>query len=494
MVKVAFVTPELQQLVRRTNLASVAQDLARHLRDAGSDARVFIPWTVELQVDALSELDELRSVTVPDFEGPQTFRIHHGTMGDLPVYLFDHPRFFEGKHPYGNEQGPYQDNWRRYAAFSRAVLASFPQLDFAPDVIHVMDWTGGILPLIHKLEYLDKPDDESTKDNAACRAGTFLSVHNLAMQGTFEREVLARIGVPHEYFRTVEGVELAGKVNFLKAGAEFATIIGTHSPYHAQVIQERDRGYGLEETFARRKKEIVGIHNGIDYKAWDPSKDPLLPRRFDAKDPSGKLDSKAAVQAALKLDIDPKAPLACHIGRWDADSGFDLLAEVMAPILERDVQLVVMGAGGEDVTKRLRTMETTFVGRMRVLSSYDGAAAHRLMGGADLMLMPSHYQPSNPLFGIALRYGVVPIVYAQSGLEDTIRDVDEAPAEGLGFHFSPYTGDGLLEATLRASEHFASKKWPALVKRCLEQDFSWENAAKEYLKAYRRVTRRIRGR
>ncbi|QDU83650.1 Glycogen synthase 1 [Planctomycetes bacterium Pla163] len=490
MVKVAFVTPELQQLVRRTNLASVAQDLARHLRAAGSDTRVFIPWTVELDAEALGELEELPPVTVPDPEEPQTFRIHRGQLGDLPVYLFDHPRFFEGKHPYGDENGPYTDNWRRYACFSRAVLASFPGLGFAPDVIHAMDWTGGILPLIHRLEYLEKPTD-----HPACRAGTFLSVHNLAMQGTFEREILAKMDIPHEYFRAIEGVELAGKVNFLKAGAEFATVVGTHSPHHAKVIQEKDRGYGLEETFERRKKELIGILNGIDFQAWNPKRDPLLPSQFDASDPKGKSDCKIALQSALQLDVDSDSLLACHIGRWDADSGFDLLAEVMGPLLERDVQIVVMGAGGDDVAKRLRTMETTFVGRMRVLQGYDAAAAHRLMGGSDALLLPSHYQPSNPLFGIALRYGVTPIVYANSGLEHVVPDALENPEEGLGFHFSPYTGEGLLEAALRAAEHYtAPRKWRALVMRCLAQDLSWERAADEYIKAYRRVTRRIRGR
>lgn len=490
MVKVAFVTPELQQLVRRTNLASVAQDLARHLKAAGSDTRVFIPWTVELDAEVLGELEELSPVTVDDPEEPQTFRVHQGRLGDLEVYLFDHPRFFEGKHPYGDENGPYRDNWRRYACFARAVLASFDRIGFAPDVVHCMDWTGGILPLIHRIEYLERPTD-----HPACRAGTFLSVHNLAMQGTFEREVLAKMGIPHEYFRSIDGVELAGKVNFLKCGAEFATVVGTHSPQHAKVIQEQDRGYGLEETFARRKKELIGILNGIDFQAWDPKKDPLLPKTFDANDPKGKGVCKSALQTALNLDVDEEALLACHIGRWDADSGFDLLAEVMAPLLERDVQIVVMGAGGEDVAKRLRTMETTFVGRMRVLQGYDAAAAHRLMGGSDAMLLPSHYQPSNPLFGIALRYGVAPIVYASSGLEHVVPDVIENGDEGLGFHFAPYTGDGLLDCVLRAAEyHTAPRKWRSLVKRCLDQDLSWERAAQEYIKAYRRVTRRIRGR
>ena len=117
------------------------------------------------------------------------------------------------------------------------------------------------------------------------------------------------------------------------------------------------------------------------------------------------------------------------------------------------------------------------------------------MAGADLLLLPSHYQPANPLFAVGMRYGVVPLVYAQGGLEDVVPDVEADPKGGLGFHFSPYTGDGLLAGLMRAKETFESEKaWNAVQRRGLEQDFSREHTAAEYLKAYRRVTRRVRGR
>jgi starch synthase len=501
-LKVAFITPELHSLVRRTNLASVAQDLARALRAANADCRVFLPRTVAVEASKMTELETVATVQIPDGDSVLPFDVRRGDLDGLPVYLIEQPALLGSRHPYGDENGPYLDNWRRYALFSRAVLESFPALDFAPDVIHGLDWTFGLLPLFHKLHYLDRakgrtPGVESDKEHPAERAGTFFSIHNLAMQGAFEREVLPRLGLGHELFRQVEGVELGGKVNFLKAGAEFATVLGTLSPSHALKIQERDRGYGLEDTFQRRKKELIGIHNGVDYAAWNPRTDPLLAANYGPNDKEllGKKKCKADVQAALQLDVDPKALLACHIGRWDADSGFDLLAEVMALVLEHDVELVAMGAGGEEVTRRLRTIESTFVGRLRVIEGYDAAAAHRLMAGVDVLLLPSHYQPSNPLFAIALRYGVVPIIYGESGLETTLPSVETDPAQGLGLHFAPYTGDGLLDAVMRASAlHKQPAEWRKLVKRCLSQDFSWEATAAEYLKAYRRVTRRIRGR
>jgi len=496
VVKVALITPELHALVRRTNLAGVAQELARGLQLVGADVRVFLPRTREVSLEGLRDVEQAANVRVQVAGDRLDFRVLAARLGELPIYLFEQKQLFENRFPYGDENGPYPDNWRRYGMFARAVLESMEPLGFAVDVLHCLDWTSGLVPLFHRLDHLNG-ETAGTGDHPLARAGSFFSFNNLAMQGAFEREVLARLGIPHEYFKNTGGVELGGKVNFLKAGAEFGTVLCTHSPSHAEVIQNQDRGYGLEDVFQRRKKELLGIHNGVDYHAWDPARDPLLAANFSAKDAdlSGKRKCKQALQNDLGLDVSAKTVLACHVGRWDADSGFDLLSEVMGALLEHNLELVVMGAGSEEVQKRLRTVEATFPGRLKVLFGYDASAAHRLLAGADVLLMPSHYQPANSLFAVALRYGAAPFIYAQSGLEDAVLDVLDKPKEGLGFHFAPYTGEGLLDGLNRVIElHKDQDAWRELVQRLLAQDFSWERAANEYLKAYRRVTRRIRGR
>ncbi|MEX1025933.1 MAG: glycogen/starch synthase [Planctomycetota bacterium] len=496
-MRIAFVTPEFDSLVRRTNLGSAAEALAGALDASGQDVRVLLPWTMDVDTDQLEALEEIAEVTVPD--GPTataTVTVHRARLVrkdrqlDLEILLLDNDRWFRTRHPYGDQEGPYADNWRRFALLARAVLAALPAVDFVPDVLHCMDWTTGLIPLFHTLEI------EADPDSPLVGVGTYFAIHNLAMQGQFEREVLPKIGIPHKYFRAIDGVELAGKVNYLKAGAEFGTILGTHSPGHAMKIQERDRGYGLETTFLRRKKELVGIHNGIDTQAWDPATDTVLPQTFKASDKelTGKRKCKAALQAALRLDNGPRTLLAASIGRWDADSGFDLLSEILTEVLERNVQLVIMGQGDQEVRQRLQTMEGAFMGRLRVVEGYNAHTAHLMMAGADILLSPSHYQPSNPLFAIGMRYGVVPVVFAHSGLEDTVHDYRADKRTGTGFHFDPYSSDGLVESLTSVIEAYKdAAKWKLLAKRCLNQDFSWKATAAEYLKAYRRVTRRAKG-
>ncbi len=491
-MKIAFASPEFSGLVRRTNLAELARALPVALRAAGSDVRVFLPWTKDVETSELKDLQLVGTLGVRDERGKREFEVHSAQLGDLPLYLLSNDPFFADRHPYGDEDGPYLDNWRRYALFARAVLASTEVLKFRPDVFHCVDWTTGLIPVYHRLEYVDRG-----LDHPSAAAGTFFGIHNLAIQGSFEREILPRIGLPHRVFQSVDGVELNGKVNYLKAGAEFATVLGTHSPGHALRIQEQDRGYGLEETFRRRTKELVGITNGIDYEAWDPSTDTLLPQTYSADDKTllGKRKCKAALQTTLKLDSGPRTPVAAMIGRFDADSGFDLVIEMLTSILERNIEVVLMGSGRPDIHERLRTMEGTFAGRCRVVEGFDPGTAHLVMGGADMLLLPSHYHPSNALGAISMRYGVVPIVYDKSGLEDYVVDAVESPGKGTGVFFTTYSGEGLVEGIDAARKLYKDADgWKKIVLRCLAQDFSWEATAREYLKAYRRVTRRVRGR
>lgn len=490
-MRIALITPEFHSLVRRTNLAGVAESLATALHGSRQEVAVFLPNTRDVDPGVLSDAIPRCAVKVKDIHGFQTFQVLEGRFNGLPVFLFQNEVLFGNRQPYGDQEGPYADNWKRYAFFSQAVLASFEPLQFMPEVLHCMDWTTGLIPLYHQRLV------EAQPEHPLSQAGSYFAIHNLAMQGVFEREILPHIGIPHRYFRNVQGIELSGKVNYLKSGAEFATIVGTHSPGHALKIQEKDRGYGLEETFQRRKKELVGISNGIDYQAWNPENDPALPAPFSPSDRdfAGKRRCKTVLQTQFKLDNGPRTPIAVTMGRWDADSGFDLVAEVLTEILERNVELIVMGQGSPEMAQRLLTWEGAFVGRMRVIDGYDQRTAHLMMGGADILLLPSHYQPANPLFAIGMRYGVVPVVYARSGLEDQVPDFVTDKRAGVGFHFQPYSAEGLMEGVNQSLAAYKDpEKWRLLVRRALAQNLSWEATAEEYMKAYRRVTRRTRTR
>ena len=211
------------------------------------------------------------------------------------------------------------------------------------------------------------------------------------------------------------------------------------------------------------------------------------------KELAGKRKCKATLQASLKLDNGPRTPLITILGRFDSDSGFEILAEALTPMLERNLELVLMGPGQAEIIERMRTVEQTFAGRCRVIDGYYVEIAHTLLAGSDILLLPAHYHPSNALCAIAMRYGVVPVVYAHSGLEDTVADMCADKRKGTGFMFQRYSSDDLLEGIDEARAIYKSAPdWKRIVSRCLKKDFSWQESGRSYLKAYRRVTRRVR--
>jgi len=491
-LKVAFVTPEFLSLVRRTNLAEIAEYLPRALAEQRAQVMVFLPFTTDIDAKQLPHLNRLGECLVPlgDRE-PVPVTYWQGQMGEVSIVLVDHPGAFENKHPYGDDSGPYPDNWWRYALFAKAVLEGFHLANFKPDVIHCLDWSTGLVPVFHKLEYVGR-DDHPTG-----RAGTFFGIHNRAMQGSFEREILPHIGIPHELFRAIEGVESGTKVNYLKAGAEFGTILGTHLPHQVEHLERYQRSDGLDETLERRKKELVGIQNGVDYRQWDPTKDPLLTENYGPsdKDLAGKRKCKAYVQETFGLEKNPKIPIVLVLERFDSDNGFEILSGALTSLLERSLQLVLMGPGQPEIIERLHMIEQTFPGSCKVIEGYNVHAAHQILAGSDAFLMPGHDYTTHALAAISMRYGTVPICYAHNGLEDTVHDLGGSSQPGNGFTFASYSVEGLIQGVDKMRgvyKHPAD--WKKLVQFCLEQDFSWAACAQNYLKAYRRVTRRIRGR
>ena len=488
-MRIAFVTPELQPLVRRTNLAEMAEALPKTLVAQNQKVLVFLPHTVDVDPNEIEDLKIVGEVGVGELSSTP-FTVSTGVYRTIPLALFNHPVLFKGRNPYGNENGPYPDNWRRYAAFARAVLASFELLKFSPTIIHCLDWTAGMVPLYRYTEYLHRD-----LNHPVSKAGVFFSFQNIAMQGSFERQILPDIGVPVELFKNIHGLERDGRVNFLKAGLEFSHIISAPSPLQAVRIQSVDRGYGLEGTFQRRADDLIGITNGINYSAWDPATDPNLSHTYAAKDKdlTAKRNCKRVLQKDTGLDTGARTLLAGVIGRLDADGGYDLLAEVMTHILERNIELVLMGSGQPEILERIRSIEATFTGRCRLIENYDTQTAHRIMAGSDILLLPPHHNPTHALSAIAMRYGTPPLVYAHSGLEDTVASFSTNKRTPTGFTFSPYSGEGLLEGLDGVRDIWKdTAEWKKLSFRCMRQDFSWEETASQYLKAYRTVSKRLK--
>ena len=470
-MRVLAVASEIYPIIKTGGLADVAGALPQALRAEGVEMRTLIPGYPAV-MDAIESAEPL--LEWPLFFGGIT-RLLKARSGELDLLVLDAPHLFgRPGNPYVMSDGKdWPDNASRFAALSRMAadigLGDVP--DFVPDIVHAHDWQAGLAPAY--MHYSHRR-----------RAGTVMTVHNLAYQGQFPREMLDVLGLPPEAF-TVYGVEYYGAIGFLKAGLQFADRITTVSPTYAKEIQSDEAGMGLSGLLRDRANALVGILNGIDIDVWNPAADASIPARYSVDEITPRADDKAALQERLGLEPNPDAFLLGVISRISWQKGLDLLLECLPAISSEGIQLALLGSGDADLQTRFREAAEAHPGRIGVVIGYDEHLAHLIQAGSDALVVPSRFEPCGLTQLCALRYGAVPIVAGVGGLEDTVIHGDSAPT---GFKFTPVTTDNLAATIRRAHATFADKSvWRRMQVNGMNTDVSWRGRAARYAELYREI-------
>jgi starch synthase len=266
-------------------------------------------------------------------------------------------------------------------------------------------------------------------------------------------------------------------------------VINTVSQKYSEEIQTPEFGYGLEGILKKRREDLYGILNGVDYKEWDPSHDPHLAARYDLKDLSGKRACKKDLLKEFNLPASlEKAPLFGTISRLTDQKGFDLLADILDKLFTLDLGFVLLGTGEQKYHDLFNQVARKYPQKAGIRISYDERLAHKIEAGADFFLMPSKYEPCGLNQIYSLKYGTIPIVRATGGLDDTMMNYDPATGKGNGFKFNRYDGMELLNQIKMAIGVFNQPKhWKQLLRNAMLADFSWERSAKAYLQLYQKA-------
>ncbi len=390
------------------------------------------------------------------------------------VYFIEHEGYFDRAGIYGEADGDYADNPQRFAFFSMAVLERLADIGQAPLVLHAHDWHTALIPVYLRTAFAGR--------QLHGQVATVLSVHNAGFQGHFPFESLRLVGLDESLFNWQQ-MEWYGKVNWLKGGLVFSDMSVTVSPTHAHELRTEAGGFGLHDTFIALKERLVGIINGIDTGVWDPTADDEIPARFSMDDPAGKAECKAALQGELGLPVAPRTPLFGMTARLVTQKGLDLILSASA-LSALDAQFVFLGEGEARYERVLRQLAEAMPHRLAAQLEFHEYLEHRLIAGADLLLMPSLYEPCGLTQLRAQRYGAIPVARRVGGLADTIED-------GItGFLFDNYTPAGFDIAAQRAVDQYADPAvWAEMMREAMSRDFSWARSGARYADVYRRAHR-----
>ncbi len=471
-MELLFVASEVAPLSKTGGLGDVAGALPAALAARGHAVAVVSPRYGAVDAPRHGFEPVHRAIRVRGDEATLWVR----RRGGLAHYLVEHEHYFGGRRGlYGEPGHEYGDNAERFAWLCRAALEVPAAFGLAPRVVHLNDWQTGLAAWLLRHEH--------GQDPALGAARSVFTVHNLAYQGVFRKEVIPALGLPWDVFH-LDAMEFHDRLNLLKAGLVYADALTTVSPTYAAEILTPAGGEGLDGLLRRRAGDLTGILNGIDHREWDPVTDPHLPAHFDADELAGKQACKQALQRELGLPVRAEVPLVAMVGRLADQKGVDLVLAALPELLRRDLQLALLGSGRRDWEEAFAHAARHHPDRLAARLVFDEGLAHRMEAGADLFLMPSRFEPCglNQLY--SLRYGTVPVVRRVGGLADTVQDYD-GWKQGTGFVFADYDPRAMLAALRRAEEAFRDRKgWAALQRRGMAQDFSWGRSAARYEALY----------
>ncbi len=478
-LKILHVTAELAPFATTGGLGDVSNALPRALKELGHDVRVAMPCYGFIPPE---HRGQQHNVCVADIGYNRVFgalRIAQVPDTDIPLYLVEHDDYFDRPHLYGEHATDYPDNLERFCFFSLALLHGLPQTDWTPDVIHCHDWHTAVIPTYLRAEGREHP----VWSDVPC----LFTIHNLAYQGSFKLEQFPLTGLTQNS-ETLASLEHQGKLNLMKGAILCADKVNTVSPRYAREIQTPDYGHGLDRYLLRRKNDLTGILNGVDYSVWHPTRDKYIPANYSADDLSGKAVCKAKLQERLGLPVGSKTPVFAMVTRFERQKGLDLVELGLDSMLAHDLQFIILGTGDPYYEEVFPQKSAQYPDKMQAIVEFDAVLSHWIQAGADFFLMPSHFEPSGLSQLYSLVYGTTPVVRKTGGLADSVNDVTPATlksGKATGVVFEQATTAALLKAIHRALKLYEDPAALRQVRRTgMAHDFSWDLSARSYVQLY----------
>lgn len=476
-MRILHVCAEFFPLIKTGGLADVVAALPPAQRQLGADARVLLPGFPAI-INQIA--DKQKVTTLNTFAGEIT--LFYGHYQETPLYIIDAPYLYqrEGNPYHDSNSNAYHDNYLRFGllGFVAAELARGCDSLWRAEIVHAHDWHAA-LACAYLAAY-------------GYPARCLYTVHNIAYQGNFSPDYLRQLWLPPEFYQT-EGLEFYGQLSFMKAGLFYANHSNTVSPTYAREVLDPSYAYGFDGLLNRLSQEqrLSGILNGIDTDVWSPATDPLIAQRYSASSLKDKRKNKLALQQTVGLTQQTDKPLFAVVSRMTYQKGLDLILDVLPDLLKDGSQFVLLGNGDHDLENGYRHAQSQYPDQVRAIIGYDESLSHQLIAGADVLMVPSRFEPCGLTQLYALRYGTLPLVRKTGGLADTVTDCCLETIKhnnATGFVFNEIQSADLKAAADRALTLWRDPtQWQQVQKRAMAQDVSWHQSAEAYISVYRKL-------
>jgi starch synthase len=469
-IKILFLAAEADPFIKVGGLGDVAGSLPGALRALSPqlDVRLCIPLHNNLKVDGF-EIKPVASYSIMRGGQRVPVQVFETNYAGTPVYLVDGPPISSAQSVYSADMAI---DGEKYTFFSLAALELIRHIRWQPGIIHANDWHTA--PAVYALH-------QRLADPHYAWIKSIIEVHNLPFMGGGASPNLSAYGL-----HSSSNPHLPDWARHFPLPMALATAdaIVAVSPAYALELLTPEFGCGLQDFLRTRADALSGILNGLDLELWDPRTDSALTANYDGASLERRASNKAKLQSSLGLPINPDIPLFAMITRMDPQKGVDIAVDGLRRIADQNWQAIILGTGIPYLESAVRSLQDEMPERVCAEIRYDAHLSRQIYAGADILLMPSRYEPCGLAQMIAMRYGCVPVGRATGGLNDTIRGYTDT-VSGTGFLFNEASPEAFANCLREALLVFSDKdRWLRLQHNGMSQDFSWENAARQYQDLY----------
>lgn len=488
-MNVLMLSAEVAPFVTVGGLSQVNYYLSKSLLKNGNDVRLFTPMHGKIK-----RKYKLHPYITSAFKVPTDARAN-GKPKEIEcnVKIFKTHKpityFLENQEYYTLRENVfgYADDHQRFYLLSRGclewLLYQMKNKEWVPDVIHAHDWHAGY--------FIELARKHPRYKKALKNIPILYTVHNFGFQGNYDF-----INAPPntkdkgvERLRSIYDPKLQQQ-NALLRGILNADWVNTVSPSHALEVLTPEYGEGLEKQLLKRRSVLSGIINGLDTTIFDPTKDPLIKQQFSTLTLNKRIENKLDLQREFNLKTDPNIPLLAFSGRLDnKQKGLHLLVAIIEQLIsEFDLQFVILGGGDHSIANDFRLLQEKYPTVIGTHLYQDFKLPHKIFAGADIMLIPSIFEPGGIVALEAMHYGCIPVVHSTGGLKDVVHDFNPTTKKGNGFSYVNSQPLSLLIAIVRALEVYKNHSlWKSLITNAMTADFSWDSSMREYVKLYKKV-------
>ncbi len=479
---IVMLASECAPVAKVGGLGDVVFGLSRELELRGHSVEIILPKYDCMDYGQVWGMTvAYHDLWVPWFNGRVHCTVYFGFVHGRKCFFIE-PHSADNFFNRGGFYG-YRDEHMRYAFFTKAALEFLLVSGKRPDVIHTHDWQTALAPVLLYEIY----KHHGLHDVRVCH-----TIHNFRHQGLAGADVLAATGLnrPDYYFHPdrLQDDRHKHAINFMRGGVVYANFVTTVSRHHAWEARHTDQSYGLGNVLHVHQGKFGGVLNGLDYHYWNPETDPMIARRYSRWDLDAKYDNKRALRHRFFLRDEFK-PIIAYVGRLDSQKGVHLIRHTLFWAINNGCQFVLLGTSPEqEISHHFWHLKHHVNDNpdCHLEIGFSEGLAHMIYAGADMIVVPSVYEPCGLTQMIGLRYGTVPIVRSVGGLTDTVFDVAHHNGHGNGYVF-----DGLDYGSLEHALNRAVGLWnayPGEFRRLIEQgmsyDYSWNHAGQQYVNIY----------